>query len=71
MNVLFENAKVLTLDPADSVFDSASVLVEGGRIAAIGSELRGRAGDDCRIIDASGHLIMPGLVNGHFHSPGN
>ncbi|CCF01124.1 hypothetical protein SFHH103_06666 (plasmid) [Sinorhizobium fredii HH103] len=71
MNVLFENAKVLTLDPADSVFDSVSVLVEGGRIAAIGSELRGRAGNDCRIIDASGHLVMPGLVNAHFHSPGN
>ena len=37
---------------------------------AIGPDLQ-TSGFDLRIIDASGKLAMPGLVNGHVHSPGN
>lgn len=42
--------------------------VEGDRITAIGPDLQ--VGPDTRVIDGTGRLLMPGLVNGHFHSPG-
>ncbi len=41
------------------------VLVEQGKIAAIGRRLRAPAG--CRVIDARGLLVTPGLVEAHCH----
>jgi cytosine/adenosine deaminase-related metal-dependent hydrolase len=74
---LIAGARVLTLDDADREFARADILVRDGRIAAIGPDLapeqhlvpaeRG----SLRRIDATGRLAMPGLINGHFHSPGN
>jgi len=49
-------------------FEAVSVLVEGDRIAAL---LPGGADvAEAERIDASGRLIIPGLVNGHTHSHG-
>lgn len=45
----------------------ADVLVEGDRIAAVGPDLSARAAG-AEVIDARGRLVMPGLVNAHFHS---
>ena len=65
-------ARVLALDDEDREWPCADVVVEGGRIVAIGPGEADRwprpAG---RTIDGAGLLAMPGLVNGHFHSPGN
>ena len=66
---LIQNARVLTLDEADHEYDCANILIEGDRISAIGPDVTHAAPD--RVIDARGKLAMPGLVNGHFHSPGN
>jgi 5-methylthioadenosine/S-adenosylhomocysteine deaminase len=48
-------------------FDAAphDICIEGDHIAAIGPA-GSLAGD--RIIDLSGRLLVPGLINGHFHS---
>jgi 5-methylthioadenosine/S-adenosylhomocysteine deaminase len=43
----------------------ADVLVRDGRIVAIGPRL---ASDQHEAIDLSGHLLVPGFVNGHYHS---
>ena len=66
---LIQNARVLTLDDADREHASANILIEGDRISAIGPNLTHPAPD--RVIEARGKLAMPGLINGHFHSPGN
>lgn len=41
------------------------ILVEGNRIAKIGKGIVPPAG--CEIVDASRHVVMPGLVNTHHH----
>ena len=71
-SLLIRSARVLTLDDADREWPHADVVIEGGRIVAIGPD----AGADwprsfTRTIDAAGLLAMPGLINAHFHSPGN
>lgn len=71
MSLLIKNAHVLTLDDADREHPRADILVRGTRIAAIGPDLEAPAGEDVRVIDAAGQLAMPGLINAHFHSPGN
>jgi 5-methylthioadenosine/S-adenosylhomocysteine deaminase len=46
------------------------VLVDGDRITAMGDDLV--AAPDARIVDGGGrHLLVPGLINAHFHSPAN
>jgi cytosine/adenosine deaminase-related metal-dependent hydrolase len=45
---------------------SADILIEGDSIAAVGSGLAADGVDE--IIDASGRLVVPGLINAHYHS---
>jgi cytosine/adenosine deaminase-related metal-dependent hydrolase len=48
-----------------SDLEGVDVLVEGKRIVAIGSNLEGKPGST--IIDASRHVVMPGMANTHHH----
>ena len=71
-SLLIRGARVLTLDHADREWPLADVVVEQGRIAAVGPQ----AGavwprPFARVIEGAGLLAMPGLINAHFHSPGN
>ena len=67
--ILLENALVLALGEADRVHDPGYVLVEGGRIAALGAQGRSPAGPVDERVDCAGGLVMPGLVNAHTHTP--
>ena len=71
-SLLIRGAHVLTLDEADREWANADIVIEGGRIAAIGPDA-GAAWPQLieRTIDGRGLLAMPGLINAHFHSPGN
>jgi 5-methylthioadenosine/S-adenosylhomocysteine deaminase len=62
----------LTFDDNLTEYARADILVRGTKITAIGPDLPVDENEpDLRIIDALGKLVMPGLVNGHVHSPGN
>lgn len=43
----------------------ADVIVEGGRIAALGDDFARSAESGDRIVDAAGHWVLPGLVDIH------
>ncbi|MDN4586969.1 8-oxoguanine deaminase [Xenophilus aerolatus] len=65
--LLIHNADcVATFDDDRRELRGASVLVDGHRIAAIGpaADLPAEADE---VIDARGHLVMPGMVNTHHH----
>ncbi len=67
MNLLIQNATVLTLNPKREVLQRADVLVQDGRIARIGKSVR--APKSVRqTLDASGKILMPGFVHGHLHA---
>lgn len=71
-SLLIRGAQVLTLDDAGHEWPRADIAIAGGRITAIGPGAGSEParGFD-RVIDAEGLIAMPGLVNAHFHSPGN
>ncbi|MES2976873.1 MAG: amidohydrolase family protein [Pseudomonadota bacterium] len=70
--VLIRNARVLTMDDAGHDYPLADVVVCGNRISAVGPGAADAwTGPVARTIDAAGMLAMPGLINAHFHSPGN
>jgi len=65
--LLLERARVL--DFAKGGFgDETAVLVEGGRIKAIGAAASQSAPKDSTRLDASGRFVIPGLVDLHVHS---
>jgi 5-methylthioadenosine/S-adenosylhomocysteine deaminase len=73
MPTLIRNAQVLTLDDQNTEYAEADIWIEGSQIKAIAPtiSLPHQPVDDLRVIEARGLLAMPGLVNGHLHSPGN
>ncbi len=62
---LLYGGTVLTLDDEDPDARAAEILIQNGRIAAIGRAITVPPGT--RTIDVRDHLILPGLVQGHIH----
>ena len=70
MSVLFRRVFVYDAEAVSAMTGPVDVLVDGDRISAIGDGLAVPA--DARIVDGAGrHLLLPGLINAHFHSPAN
>ena len=71
-SVFIANARLARLDAGDEP-RPGGLLVAGDTIAAVAStdreqrEARARAGE---VFDAAGMILMPGLVNAHYHSYG-
>jgi 5-methylthioadenosine/S-adenosylhomocysteine deaminase len=61
---VFKGGTVITLDPKFPNLSIGDVLVEGGRIAAVGPNL---SVDGAETIDATDSIVMPGLVDAHHH----
>src|SRR5688572_2250367 len=63
-SLLIRNGRIL--DPANGIdVANGDVLVEDGRIVAVGADLA--APEGVRVIDASGQLVAPGFVDLHTH----
>ena len=70
--LVIRDAHVLTLDDGGREWACADLVIDGARIAALGPGAAAAwRGPVARTIDARGQLAMPGLINAHFHSPGN
>ncbi|HET8560089.1 MAG TPA: amidohydrolase family protein [Marmoricola sp.] len=63
--VVFRNGTVLTMDDQHTVLADADVLVVGERIEAVGPRLS--VPDGTYEIDASGGIVMPGMIDTHRH----
>ena len=63
--VVLRGGTVLTMNDAHDVLHDADVLVTGEEIAAVGPALE--APGDAVEIDASGGIVMPGMVDTHRH----
>ena len=67
MSILFEHVTAVTMDPTAPVLHDAFVLVEGTAIAQVG-QTRPQGQFD-RVVDCTGKVMMPGLINAHTHLP--
>lgn len=63
--ILLANARLFDGRSAQLV-EGRDVLVSGGRIAALVP--RGETVTDARVIDCAGKVVMPGLIDAHWHS---
>lgn len=65
---LIANGYVVTVDPSRDVFPGGFVAIDGARISAVGplAQTPSRDGFD-EVIDATGCIVVPGLINMHQH----
>src|SRR6202522_4525794 len=61
---LFKGGTIVTMDPTVPNLSTGDVLVDGGRIAAVGVNLQA---DGAEVIDATDAIVTPGLVDAHHH----
>ena len=68
MSVIISDACIITMNPHRDILDKGSILIEGNRIAAIGTKAQLSNGHpEARIIDGAGQILIPGMVNTHTH----
>jgi 5-methylthioadenosine/S-adenosylhomocysteine deaminase len=63
--LLIKGGAIVSMDATIKDLPRGDVLVENGRIAGIAPTL---AADNAEIIDASGMIVLPGLINAHVHT---
>ena len=70
VDLIVSGGTVVTMDGARAIYQDGSVAIRGDSIAAVGprAEIESRYGA-AQMIDARGHLVLPGFINGHTHVP--
>lgn len=65
---LIKNGYVVTVDPRRLVCPGGFVVIDGTKISSVGPAERTPAADEFdEIMDASGAIVLPGLINMHQH----
>ncbi len=68
-DLIVAGGTVVTMDTQRRVIEDGAVAVRADSIAAVGTRAEIEAQFDApRTIDASGMIVMPGLINGHAHA---
>ncbi|MEV4051824.1 amidohydrolase family protein [Amycolatopsis sp. NPDC049688] len=65
MNTLLRGGMVVSMDPAAGTLPRGDVLIEDGRIAAVGPDIEAAGAE---VVDASGKIVLPGFVDTHRHT---
>ncbi len=65
--IAFTNARILPMTADDAVIPRGTVVVEGNRIKAVGTEAQVTIPANTKIIDLGGRTLMPGLFDAHGH----
>ena len=47
---------------------TADILIEGSEIVAVEPDISDERAAGAKILEASNHLVIPGLINSHYHS---
>ncbi len=67
-SLLLKNARIVTMGTAE-VIEHGDLLVESGRIKAVGATGKVNVPANTRIMDMSGKTLIPGLIDIHAHYP--
>ncbi|WLW51049.1 amidohydrolase family protein [Streptomyces sp. YU58] len=63
--ILLRGAHVITMTPDRPDAEQVDILIDGDTIAAVGETIEA---PDAEVVDFSGRILIPGLVNAHLHT---
>ena len=70
VDLIIRGGTVVTMDGSRRVIDNGGVAIKGGRVVAVGTSAEIDLSYSSRqVIDATGKVVIPGLINGHTHVP--
>ena len=70
VDVIVSGGIVVTMDSARAIYQDGSVALRGDSIVAVGPRQKVESQYQSGVvIDAHGHLVLPGFINGHTHVP--
>jgi len=58
-----KGGKILTI--TDGVIEGGTILIDGGKIVKVGKRIK--VPEDAEVIDVTGKVVMPGLIDAHCH----
>lgn len=69
VDIVIASGTIITMDPCKTTLEAGNVVIKGGMIIAVeaGDALKGRFRAK-ETIDATGKIVMPGLINAHTHA---
>lgn len=65
--LLIDGGTVITMDSVGTILEGGAILVENSRIRAV-LDTESPRPQNVMVIDATGHLVIPGLINTHGHA---
>ena len=65
-DIVIRNATILTV--SHGTIEHGSILVHGGKIAAVGTNAQITSPANAQVIDATGKFVMPGIIDTHSHT---
>jgi 5-methylthioadenosine/S-adenosylhomocysteine deaminase len=69
-DLIIQNGTIVTMDGTKRIIENGAIAVQKGKIVAVGSVAEVKAKFISKqITDATGKLIIPGLINTHTHVP--
>ncbi|RPJ81033.1 MAG: amidohydrolase [Deltaproteobacteria bacterium] len=68
-DIKIQNGMVVTCNAVGDILDNGGIVIKQGRIAAVGTMEDLNSWTAKETIDATGCVVMPGLVNAHTHLP--
>ena len=70
VSLIVSGGTVVTMNAANEVITDGAVAIDGARIVAVGTTAAiTETYSAARRIDATGRIVMPGLINTHTHAP--
>ncbi|HEY4816576.1 MAG TPA: amidohydrolase [Candidatus Acidoferrum sp.] len=70
VDLVIAGGTLVTMDPERRILEDGAIAVKGDLIVGVGTrpQIEARYAPAARI-DAKGHLVLPGFINGHTHVP--
>lgn len=70
VDILFVNTTIVTMNKNREIIKNGAIAIDGGRILDVGDndEILSKYGEGDEVIDGSGMLAIPGLINAHTHT---
>lgn len=66
--ILIRNTTIVTMDDEKRIINEGEILVEEGRITRVGKAGQVLGAAEARVIDGTGKIALPGLINAHTHA---